>query len=242
MTEKIIIILAVVLLLVSASVFLTSCTAEKYKVVCPDGLFTNVKSSYKAGEKVKIYFPYIATDTDYSFFLDGRRMNDYEYSDSKGFIFTFTMPEKDVTLTFESKNSMENPFQTFDTITTLVTYTERISTAIGESVYEVTVNSTEEEHEHLMTVYHEDGSKNVYVIPVFPYESLRNYTQSIDLASWNDLEDYECLDGMVKTFSILVDGEYVTISSNHMPKDSETTFNYLHSHLAEYMTPDYIVE
>ena len=42
--------------------------------------------------------------------------------------------------------------------------------------------------------------------------------------------------------SILVDGEYVTISSNHMPKDSETTFNYLHSHLAEYMTPDYIVE
>ncbi len=83
---------------------------ERYKVICEDSIFKNVKSSYRPGAKVKIYFPYVATDTDYSFYLDGERINDYSYSDKKGFIITFTMPDHDVELTYDSKNSMENPF------------------------------------------------------------------------------------------------------------------------------------
>jgi len=239
---KIIIIAIVTAIIVASLLCLVSCKAEKYKVICPDGLFTNVKKGYREGQQVKIYFPYVATDTDYTFYMDGERYSDYEYSDSKGFVFTFTMPARDVTLDFDSKNSMENTFQTFDEPTTLVTYTKRISTAIGDSVYEVTLESTEAEHEHMMTVYHDNGTKNVYIIPVYPYESLRNYALSADLKSWNDLEDYDAIDGMVITVSIFVDGEYVTVSTNKMPKDNESVFNYMHSHLTDYMTEEYKVE
>lgn len=247
LTSKIIIILIVAALLAGSLICLTSCASkkpkeERFKVICPEGLFENVKESYKAGQQVKIYFPFVATDTDYTFYLDGERMNDYEYDDRKGFVFSFTMPAKDVTLDYESKNSMENPFQTFDETTSLVTYTKRISTAIGDSVYEVTLESTEAEHEHMMTVYHDNGTKNVYIIPVFPYESLRNYALSADLKSWNDLEDYDAIDGTVITVSIFVNGEYVTVSTNKMPKDSESVFNYMHSFLTEYMTDEYKVE
>jgi len=90
--------------------FFTSCKAERYKVICAEGAFKNVKSAYRPGERVKIYFPYVATDTDYSFCLDGERINGISYSDRKGFVLTFTMPGHDVELTCNSINSMENPF------------------------------------------------------------------------------------------------------------------------------------
>lgn len=236
---KIIIIAIVAFLLISLLICLTSCKAEKYKVICPEGLFENVKNGYREGEQVKIYFPYVATDTDYTFYLDGERINDYEYSDLKGFVFTFTMPARDVTLDFDSKNSMVNTVQTFDEITTLVTYTRSIGTADGKYTYKVILESTEEDYEHLMTVYHEDGNKKIYTVPVSIYESLCNYTEAVSLQSWNDLEEYECLDGKVEAFTILANGEYVTISTDQMPEDGERILNYLHSHLADYMTEEY---
>jgi hypothetical protein len=53
-----------------------------------------------------LYFELIATDTDYSFYLDGERIN-YKYDDRKGFVITFVMPEHNVKLECESHNSME---------------------------------------------------------------------------------------------------------------------------------------
>lgn len=103
----------------------------------------------------------------------------------------------------------------------------------------MTLESTEEEYEHLMTVYHEDGTQKIYTVPTSIYESLRNYTEAVSLQSWNDLEEYECLDGKVESFTILVNEEYVTISTDQMPEDGELILNYLHSHLSDYMTEEY---
>ena len=242
MTTKILIVALTVVLLLSCIFILTSCKAEKHKVICAEGIFSGVKKGYKAGDKVKVYFSMVATDTDYTFYLDGERISPSAYSDLKGYTIEFTMPAKNVTLDYESKNSMENPYQTFDEITTLVTYTKRISTAIGDEVYEVTLESTDIEYEHKMTVYHEDGNKSVYTVPIHAYGSLRNYTESMSLWNWNDLEKYECLDGKVTSFSILYEGEYITISTDQMPEDGEAILNYLHSHLTDYMTEDYKVE
>lgn len=237
--KKIIILATVAGLLICSLICLVSCKAQKYKVICPEGLFVNVKSDYREGERVEIYFPYVATDTNYSFYLDGERINDYEYSDQKGFVFTFTMPAKDVTLDFDSKNSMVNPVQIFDEITMLVTYTESIGTASGEYTSKVILESTEDEYEHRMTVYHEDGNKDIYIVPAEIYESLRNYTETVSLQSWNDLEEYECLDGKVESFTILVNEEYITISTDQMPEDGELIFNYLYSYFTDYMTEAY---
>ena len=47
----------------------------------------------------------IATDTDYSFWLDGAELS-RDYDAKKGFILSFTMPEHDVTIHCSSRNTM----------------------------------------------------------------------------------------------------------------------------------------
>ena len=69
------------------------------------GLFNKAKDSYREGEKVTMYFDLIATDTDYSFFIDGERIN-CEYDEDKGYIISFVMPAHDVKVEVETKNSM----------------------------------------------------------------------------------------------------------------------------------------
>lgn len=63
------------------------------------------RKEHKAGELVVLYYPMVATDTDYRFILDGVEVStDYEHS--KGYIIRFTMPEHDVTLKCRHRNSM----------------------------------------------------------------------------------------------------------------------------------------
>ncbi len=80
---------------------------KKYKVDYCGQKFTykNAKDEYCAGEKVTLYYYMIATDTDYSFSLEGAQLS-RSYDQSKGFILSFTMPDHDVTLRCASKNTM----------------------------------------------------------------------------------------------------------------------------------------
>ena len=114
MKNKMIFITAMMIFAACALLFV-ACGAEQpekasYQVIYDEGFFENVKDSYHAGETVTVYFPCIATDTDYTFYLNGERFSNYTYDDQKGYVFTFTMPAQDVTLTWESKNSMVSPF------------------------------------------------------------------------------------------------------------------------------------
>ena len=83
------------------------CTAKKYKVdYCgQETCYSNAKDRYKAGSKVTLYYELIATDTDYTFTLDGEPVN-YSYNTEKGFVIEFTMPDHDVVLECTTKNSM----------------------------------------------------------------------------------------------------------------------------------------
>ncbi len=81
--------------------------AKKYKVdYCGQKMaYPNAKDEYRAVEKVTLYFDMIATDTNYSFILDGAElMRDYDRE--KGFVLSFTMPDHDVKLHCLSRNSM----------------------------------------------------------------------------------------------------------------------------------------
>lgn len=98
------------LLLVSGVFFctlLTACGAEdeilKYKLILDNG-FEAEKTEYAAGENVTVRYDIIATDTDYHFYSDDV---DFEQNYDGGYVFTFVMPEHDVTLHVESRNSME---------------------------------------------------------------------------------------------------------------------------------------
>ncbi len=65
----------------------------------------NAKPAYPAGASVVLYFDLIATDTDYSFLLDGEPLK-FGYDDSKGFVISFIMPAHAVKLECKRRNSM----------------------------------------------------------------------------------------------------------------------------------------
>jgi len=96
-------------LIIIGGLMLTSlfaCSSPKYKLdfAGQESDFKGAKSAYKEGEKVTLYFPFIATDTDYSFFVDGERINP-GYEESKGYVIEFTMPAHNVTVGYSSVNS-----------------------------------------------------------------------------------------------------------------------------------------
>lgn len=59
----------------------------------------------KAGEELVIYYPMIATDTDYSFLVDGMSFRP-DYRRETGFVFRFVMPDHDITIECNERNSM----------------------------------------------------------------------------------------------------------------------------------------
>jgi len=78
----------------------------KYRLTLEDAFFQTDRTVYAPGEEVTVCYDLIATDTDYHFYS-----NDVDiktgYESSRGYVITFVMPERDVTLSVSSRNSME---------------------------------------------------------------------------------------------------------------------------------------
>ena len=105
--KKLFLVSAAILLAGCFPFFFSGCKAEYFNVdYCGSKYcYSNAKDSYKAGSKVTLYFELIATDTDYSFTLDGEPVK-WTYDAEKGFVIEFTMPHHDVKLQCHSRNSM----------------------------------------------------------------------------------------------------------------------------------------
>lgn len=86
---------------------LGACGKQKYKLNFDGYGFESGKTSYEAGEDVTVYYDLIATDTDYSFYCDDDVDVKQTFDNGHGFVFTFTMPDHDVTMGVKSRNSME---------------------------------------------------------------------------------------------------------------------------------------
>ena len=105
--KKALSIVLIVVLEVTVMFGFTACGKDYYKVdYCgKKACYTDARDSYKAGKTVTLYYEMIATDTDYSFYLDGEYLN-FGYDEGKGFVIKFVMPEHDVKLECKSVNSM----------------------------------------------------------------------------------------------------------------------------------------
>lgn len=91
------------------AIFITGCGKRSYKVdYCgAKDFYANAKDTYKSGEEVELIFDLVATDTDYTFYLDGKSENLDVHGTGNGFLIRFTMPDHDVKLSYSEKNSME---------------------------------------------------------------------------------------------------------------------------------------
>ena len=85
----------------------SGCGRQKYKLNYDGYGFESKRTEYAAGDKVTVYFDLIATDTDYIFSIDDDVKMKQTYDNDHGYIFTFTMPDHDVTIHEEHHNSME---------------------------------------------------------------------------------------------------------------------------------------
>lgn len=85
---------------------LFGCGKQKYKLDYDGYGFESKKTVYAAGSRVTVYFDLVATDTDYRFWIDDDVELSQKYDDDHGYVFSFTMPDHDVTLHVESHNSM----------------------------------------------------------------------------------------------------------------------------------------
>ena len=94
------------ILLIGVIIMLTfsACSRTKYTVNFDGAFFESKRTQYYAGEKVTVRYDIIATDTDYHFYIDDDVEMNQEFDG--GYVFTFIMPEHDVTLHEESYNSM----------------------------------------------------------------------------------------------------------------------------------------
>lgn len=122
MITKLIIIIALIVLAVIATAFIyfkyvsyprdKTGMVNRYKVICNESEFTAERSDYmyEPGDNVTLIFSMIATDTNYSFKVEG--VDDYsvDYYEDKGFLIQFIMPHSDVKVTHTEKNTMEREF------------------------------------------------------------------------------------------------------------------------------------
>ncbi len=70
-----------------------------------ESAYLDARKEYRAGETVTVYYYGIATDTAYSFFLDGTPLQP-AYDAQRGYKLQFVMPAHDVRLQCVKRNTM----------------------------------------------------------------------------------------------------------------------------------------
>lgn len=100
-------LVGIIVVVCVAACALAGCKSTPKYHLSYDGLefcYEPAEKDYAAGSTVTVVYTLIATDTDYSFYLDGEPVR--TNGSSKGIEITFTMPDHDATLTCESRNTM----------------------------------------------------------------------------------------------------------------------------------------
>ena len=233
---------ALILLAAALAVGLAGCTgpAPKKTLYKIDfgGAFPDERDEYAAGETVRIKIP-LATDTDYTFSVDGENVMPEVSSKGTHLIYKFVMPEHDVKVEFSSRNSMvyipQAPEDTEGTL--LFDYYEAPVAIVGEAFYdEITVN--ESEGMYFINVYSGSStegtttSHSAYWAPDGLMDELMRAVKKHKMAKWNDR------DGVGMTGAITVvkfrndDGDYIRVTSEHMPEDGQSAFNEIYSILS----------
>lgn len=205
--------------------------------------YPNAEDAYPAGEQVELYFPFIATDTDYSFTLDDGPVK-WDYEDDKGFVIRFTMPEHDVTLKCTHKNSMvyEPPTEQRDVLL-LDSYRSITGTSDDGGYDEISLYSFDDS-QVMLHVYHQEGdAEETEVKYLVPYEVVDRCYEIIKqhkLREWKTLKDPVSLDGTKLVLKFKDDDLYVRVTSDKMPKDGEKAFSEIEALLKSYIKDEYL--
>jgi hypothetical protein len=207
--------------------------------------YRDARDTYKAGQKVKLTYSLIATDTDYSFWLDGERLNP-DYKEGKGFILEFTMPDHDVQLECRAVNSMvetsDDASLTGDLLVDL--YTASAATNGGDGYVELTLYAYTSDQLKLVVYRQDDGNaeqSTTYLVPRAAFDRCCAVIDETGMRTWND--SAEPLDGEEGAVTVCkfrdTDGSYVRVTSEAMPEDGAQAFAQIRQVLQSYASDAY---
>ena len=238
--KKMMILIAILAVMAAALLLFAgkSLFAPRYKVICDDW-FEGAKRSYPEGATVRLWFSMIATDTDYTFYVDGQRVSASGYDDRKGYCIEFVMPAHDVTVTCDSWNSMvyvpeepdEGPEEELDErpeeepVMLVDYYQATAAAAEGGGYYELVLYATEDPEMLQLTEYSktdEEAAEQSRSCDV-PAEVLAQCTEIIEkheLEQWAELPDGISEDGLRLVCRFRgSDGTYYRAASDCMPEN-----------------------
>lgn len=229
---------------------LISCGGDKkpeYKIDFggQESYYEGAKKSYLEGEEVTLYFGLIATDTDYSFYLDGEPVN-CGYDEDRGFVISFTMPAHDVRLECESRNSMEYVPEVVPDVLLFDYYSATTGTDGGDNHVEY-VLSTYSRENHLLSVYVKDSpedeeTRTDYLVPTELSEKCYRAVCEYGMLDWADRDDLEPVDGVRVVLKFKNGEAYVRLSSEEAPYGGVAEMDAIGIMLREYATDAYLKE
>lgn len=217
-----------------------SCGSDKFRVdYCGrKDSYKGAKDTYRAGQTVKLYYNIIATDTDYSFYLDGKSIKT-EYSEKNGFLIYFVMPSHDVKLECRSYNSMEYTEPLNDEVMLVDYYTAVTGTAIDRGYTEMTLFSAGDENA-LLKVFRTDTADgkeivNEYIVPYEAVEKCLEAAKKYEFDKWSELKDTFPIDGSLTAVKYYDGTRYIRVSTDEMPEGGERQLDEIGAIMRSYI-------
>lgn len=211
--------------------------------------FEGARDAYKAGEQVTLYYGFIATDTDYSFYVDGGRFN-APYTD-KGYEISFVMPAHDVDVRVQSRNSMvyqppSTRSEAAETELLLDYYHAVVGMETGSRSQELVLSRVKGERELLLEVIDKtNGTEETgrYRVPSFAEEGGFAAVQENELPSLVGKEG-DPIDGAVTVVKFRnSDGTYSRVSTDNVKDGGEQALDSVAAALRRFVREEYrIVE
>jgi len=219
---------------------------------CGDkALYKNAKGSYKAGENVTLIFNMAATDTDYSFYLNGDKP-EVTYADTGrgGYKISFVMPAFDVKLECRSRNTMayvpgvqaskEKAHET-------VLYDYKQTNANGGYERYVYISGSDSKIYPRLDVYRKETAageefKTSYKADYMNSLTIDEIIKEHGLYSWDIRRDTSADTGTQIVFAYSANnGKKVSVSSEKIPSGGREALEKIRSLLEIYVSEDNIM-
>ena len=212
-------------------------------------LYRGAKDSYKAGQKVTLHFPYVATDTSYRFYLSGKAI-DATYSDFGGYKLEFVMPPYDAKLECVTKNDMVYTPPEEGIKETLLYEYYRATSAVADGhpetytialyyISETDAEGNQEDRTELrVTEVKSDGTKteNVYDARLYGSYECDLIADEYHMHGWNTMRNTISEDGLLVAVKFKTGTGYIRVSNECMPENGREGMGKIRKILEGYMT------
>lgn len=224
-------------------------SAEKYSIEYDSkDLYRGAKDSYKAGQTVTLGFPYVATDTSYSFYLNGVPI-DKTYSDIGGYKLTFVMPPYDAKLECVTRNDMMYilPEEGVEETLLYEYYKATAATPDGKAeTYSIALyyisetdseGNTEDRSELRVSKTNIDGTteENVYDAKRYGSYECDEVAKEYYMHGWDTMKNTISETGMLVRVKFKTATGYITVSNECMPENGREGMGKIREILESYI-------